>query len=279
MPSDDVVADLRPRLSGTVMFIGATDTGKTTLAWRAYQALADEGQSVAYLDCDVGQSSVGPPATIGLQCRGEDGGESRHLFFVGDNSPRGHFLPMVVGTRALRDLALRRGCRTVIVDTTGLIAPTAGGVTLKLWKAEALRPDAIVALQRQDELRPLLTGLRSAGDGGPVLLSPSPQTRVRSPRDRAAYRRDLWRDYLAGARRARLPLGDLPVWDVELARPGRVVSLDDADGLTMSLGVVLSWSPRAAELLLPAPPGDVRRLRLGRIGVDPRTGQESWGSH
>lgn len=52
---------------GTLMVIGATDTGKSTFARYLYRQLgADPGRRVAFLDGDPGQSSLGPPATMTL---------------------------------------------------------------------------------------------------------------------------------------------------------------------------------------------------------------------
>jgi hypothetical protein len=49
---------------GTLMVIGATDTGKSTFARYLYRRLgAEPGRQVAYLDGDPGQSTLGPPTT------------------------------------------------------------------------------------------------------------------------------------------------------------------------------------------------------------------------
>jgi len=51
---------------GVVVLLGASDSGKTTLCrilgehWRA------AGRAVGLVDGDIGQSSIGPPATVGL---------------------------------------------------------------------------------------------------------------------------------------------------------------------------------------------------------------------
>jgi polynucleotide 5'-hydroxyl-kinase GRC3/NOL9 len=58
--------DLR-EARGTLMVIGATDTGKSTFAQYLYRRLcADPGRRVAYLDGDPGQSRLGPPTTMTL---------------------------------------------------------------------------------------------------------------------------------------------------------------------------------------------------------------------
>jgi len=44
-------------LRGTLLIIGATDTGKSSLARYIFQRLARNGTPTAYLDADMGQST------------------------------------------------------------------------------------------------------------------------------------------------------------------------------------------------------------------------------
>jgi polynucleotide 5'-hydroxyl-kinase GRC3/NOL9 len=54
------------RQARTILLLGATDTGKTTfLTWLANTLLVQQ-RRIAIVDADVGQSSLGPPTTIGL---------------------------------------------------------------------------------------------------------------------------------------------------------------------------------------------------------------------
>ena len=46
--------------------IGASDAGKTTLIAALASELASRGEPVGVVDSDVGQSEIGPPATVGL---------------------------------------------------------------------------------------------------------------------------------------------------------------------------------------------------------------------
>ena len=49
------------------MMTGATDTGKTSLARQLLHAAVDQGMVAAYVDADVGQTTVGPPTCVGLR--------------------------------------------------------------------------------------------------------------------------------------------------------------------------------------------------------------------
>jgi polynucleotide 5'-kinase involved in rRNA processing len=56
--------DARRRRYGTLLLLGAADTGKTTLMSALAERLAQR-QPVALVDADTGQSHIGPPTTVG----------------------------------------------------------------------------------------------------------------------------------------------------------------------------------------------------------------------
>ena len=70
------------------------------------------GRSVAYLDADVSQKTVGPPATVGMKrIHGPDDltlermAHADALGFVGSTSPQDHLLPLVGAlTRQAREM-------------------------------------------------------------------------------------------------------------------------------------------------------------------------------
>src|SRR5919108_5103491 len=124
----------------TILLLGGTDTGKTTfLTWLTNALLAREGR-IAIVDADVGQSSLGPPTTIGL---GVVAQALQHLqelpptalYFVGSTSPRGHLLPVIVGTKRMVERAQRIEADQVIIDTCGFISAD-GGQVLKYYQID-----------------------------------------------------------------------------------------------------------------------------------------------
>ena len=58
--------DVLTEEKGMTIVLGETDTGKTTLANFLIFNLCQRGSRVALVDADIGQSTLGPPATIGL---------------------------------------------------------------------------------------------------------------------------------------------------------------------------------------------------------------------
>src|SRR5919108_4520926 len=148
----------------TILLLGGTDTGKTTfLTWLTNALLAREGR-IAIVDADVGQSSLGPPTTIGL---GVVAQALQHLqelpptalYFVGSTSPRGHLVPVIVGTKRMVERAQRIEADRVIIDTCGFISAD-GGQALKHYQIDLVDPDVVVCLQRAQECEPILLAWR-----------------------------------------------------------------------------------------------------------------------
>lgn len=131
---DALVSQIREGAnSGVIVVLGDVDTGKSTVAKQLSRELKAE-----IVDADVGQSTVGPPATVTL---GELGEEFREGYFVGDVTPRSNLLPVLAGAK----LMVERACRPCIVDTDGLIT---GGLG-RAYKEELLNllsPDVTVLL-------------------------------------------------------------------------------------------------------------------------------------
>ena len=133
---------------GVTMFLGASDTGKTTRLRCAATYLARAGLlPLTIVDADVGQSTIGPPTTVGLTLVTKDNLPDLlsgrlaciAMRFIGALSPLGHLLQTIVATKMLVDKGLRRGARAVLVDTTGLVGQNVG-FQLKLNKVELLEP-------------------------------------------------------------------------------------------------------------------------------------------
>jgi len=271
--------ELQPEgFSGTILVIGATDSGKTTLVRWLAERLLEHQSRVGWLDGDIGQSTLGVPSTMSLAVlNGAPEGlpRPRKRFFVGAVSPRGHMLPLLVGARRLEHEATAAGATALVVDTTGMVAAEAGGGALKEWKIELLQPQTVIAVQAERELEHLLAPLRQDRRVTLHVLDPVVAVRRRSPEERAARRARLFRDYFAGAAAVRLPLGDKPVYGAEKAAPGRLLSLSDAEGFSLGLGVILGHGGGEMEILTPL--ADLRQVagvRVGDLGLEAETGEE-----
>ncbi len=74
-----------------ILVLGESDRGKSSFCALLTRELFERGQSVGYLDADIGQKDIGPPATISLGLFGQGRGLGRAdligMYFVGAISP------------------------------------------------------------------------------------------------------------------------------------------------------------------------------------------------
>ena len=68
------ILDTLEEEKGIAILLGATDTGKSTLAKFLIFNLCKRGLKVALIDADIGQSFLGPPTTIGFSVFKSDPG-------------------------------------------------------------------------------------------------------------------------------------------------------------------------------------------------------------
>jgi polynucleotide 5'-hydroxyl-kinase GRC3/NOL9 len=266
------------------MVLGASDTGKSTLARYLFQGLCQHGRCAAYLDADVGQSTLGLPTTLNLALAGRAGDErfppqGREVaYFVGATTPRRHMLPQVIGTHRLQQKALALGAEVVVVDTTGLVDQAQGGKALKQWKIELLAPSLVVGLQRRRELEPILWPLRRDARVRSVEeYAVSPYVVQRSREERINRRRKRLAQYLSGAQSMALSLRQLPLYDLERLAEGALLAFQDVEGFVLGLGVVEEADLMKASATVRTPLASlegVQSLRVGAVHWDLAQGRE-----
>jgi polynucleotide 5'-kinase involved in rRNA processing len=263
------------------MLMGSVDTGKTTLALNAARLALGSGRTVAIVDADVGNSTIGPPACVGLKVfrRVEDLDEvgiPDRLHFVGTITPARLVLQQVVATAAMVDQA-REMADLVIVDTTAVVSGVAGE-TLKYHKAELCRPDKVIALQRGGEMEPVVGMLRrflglevtvTPADANVMPLSPDARAQKRTdafaralapPLDRWKVRPTVFAPTL--------PMG------LNLGRLDHVlVGVQDEGGGCLGLGI-LSYEDDGLRVMTNTGEG-MKGLRLGSMKLDPVTLESS----
>lgn len=267
----------------TVLVIGASDTGKTSLIEQVLDAW-NPGEPIAAVDCDVGQSRLGPPTTIGWGVVGPTTmkpatGWSRVVVrgfaFTGAVSPEGNvevFLDAVSRMVA----AARRAASRLIIDTTGLVTGEIGA-SLKSRKAALIRPDLVVAIQREGELEDLLAGITGVAIERVVVSSHCVR---RSLAERTAYRNRQLARYFVRSTTHRIPLDRLTLTGLGPDWPGgkvvvspaalsdRVVGLRDAQGNDVALGLLREHDRerRAVTLLAPLQdPSAAATLAVGSV--------------
>jgi polynucleotide 5'-hydroxyl-kinase GRC3/NOL9 len=263
--------DAKHRLCGTLLLLGAVDTGKTTLMDALAERLARR-EPVALVDADTGQSHIGPPTTVGWTLREARSGAPKApraggIAFVGDVTPVGHLLQLLAALALCVEQA-RQVADVVLIDTPGLVA---GGAACSLWWTvqRLLRPERIVAIQRDNEMGELLGGLEAGLSAIKKVKSPA-QLRRKSPEARQEHRRRLFEEYFRGATDYTLSLKGLAVRFTQRMTPdsavGRIVGLTDAGGQDMAIGVVKGWQQRKAKMTVRTPALEIGRVRCLTVG-------------
>ena len=274
---EDVVARVERHAPRSLLILGASDTGKTTLAETLLRAWCPH-DTLAVVDCDVGQSTLGPPTTIswGLRrwpCNGWAEIARQAFVFTGAVSPDGNVETCVAAAERMCAQA-RAAAARLLIDTTGLVQGDTG-LALKLKKIERLRPDLILALQRADELENLLCLLGQV----PVERLPArPNCRSRTLPQRAAVRDAQLNRYFGQATPQTVdgtperwiglgpawPRGDV-AWSPE-ALMNRVVSFRTADGTDAALGVVRAVDVERRRCQVVTPLADLAAARTVCVG-------------
>jgi polynucleotide 5'-hydroxyl-kinase GRC3/NOL9 len=265
---------------GVVMLVGGLDSGKTTLGRSVALSGLAAGHTVAFIDADLGQKTVGPPACVGLRLlRGPaDLDPDAHpdpdqIYFVGATSPQGQLLPLVVGTGMLLTRARDLGADLVVVDTSGLVSGVYGQI-LKYHKVEELRPDVVIGLQRGEELDPILGIIRRFFAADVVTIPGPSEVGSTSVEERASRREEAMRRYFGvPLQRWRVKptvfMPALPALFDQAQLDRLLVGTSDGEGCYTGIGF-LEHSPEEGVLRLISPVADApKALKLGSVRVDP----------
>jgi polynucleotide 5'-kinase involved in rRNA processing len=262
---------------GVTMLIGGLDTGKTTVAMDAVRHALASGHKPVLVDADIGISTVGPPACVGLKHFEDESdlaevSQPDALHFVGAISSSRLVLQQVVATAVMVERA-RNLSDVIIVDTTA-VSSGVSGETLKYHKAELCRPDRVIALQRGEEMEPVVGMLRrfldldvvtAPTDSGLVPLGPDDRAKKRAEAFANALRPPLERWKV----RPTVFAPTLPV-GLNLGRLDRVlVGVQDAAGGCLGLGI-LQVEDETLRVMTNVGEG-MTGLRLGSIRMDPET--------
>ncbi len=227
-----------------ILVMGTKDTGKTTFIRDLANELFRRGYSVGIIDADVGQSDIGPPATIGFGVVAFVLEHLRdvavqHLYFVGSISPKGHLLPIITGTRKMLDKAIARGIQKILIDTTGLISGQLGRV-LKEYKIAVVNPDLIICLQKDQECEHILKQYHAFDAPRILRYLPNRECRTRSQTERRNYRSISFQQYFRDARHIACSLqhigvfgtrlfSGIPISSDELTRFSQVIMMEGTD--------------------------------------------------
>ncbi len=163
---DKVVDYLISKKINSVIIFGEVDTGKTFFSTYIVNKLLAKNLIPSVLDCDTGQSDIGPPSTLGVAVFKKPilfmtEVEPNKLYFVGSHSPSEHFLYYLCGFTKLVKYGIEDS-DIVIIDTPGWVLGD-GGRMLRNSEVEILRSlgtnFVVILLQRKNEVEHLVVTL------------------------------------------------------------------------------------------------------------------------
>jgi len=223
---DRLAGELSRQGARIILILGETDTGKTFFSSYLANKLLDYGLKVGILDCDTGQSDIGPPGTIGLavldrQIVFPSEVEPTALYFTGSNSPAFHFMPSLVGLKRLVDRGLTLA-DILIIDTPGWVQGDRARA-LHRSEIEMLSPDVIILLQRSEELEHLV---RNYPREKIVRLLVSKGVLSRNHEERKALREAMYKKYFKQAGYIELNLDEIQT-DRAYFKTGKEIKLED----------------------------------------------------
>jgi len=273
------VLELLSREKGKVLILGATDTGKSSLARFIIENLCPRGFIIGLVDADIGQSFLGPPTTIGFSLfkyhpSWEIIFSPPEIFFVGSTTPEGHFPIFLKGVKKMVDRATSSEANLILIDTTGFVSGE-GGKELKRRKIELISPQFILALQRSDEIEPILELFNGHPQIKIFRLPLSPGVRIRSMEERRIYRTKRFQEYFKEAQIYELslegiqiegevmdPNGETLPLDWALRINGLLIGLKDLQDETLALGLIRHYLEEKKQLRILTPLQEIPKVKI-----------------
>ncbi len=181
-------------IEGIVIIIGCTDSGKSSLTKYLCKRFVEDKLTVSLVDSDVGQSTLGLPGTISMKTFHNEKDIEDFTFermsYVGTLNPATNISLIIKATKFITAIG-KENSPYILLDTSGLVMGEIGK-NLKISKINAIKPDYIIALQREKELEHILELIDSIRIRR---LKVSPLVRTRRREERINYRKKKFEDY------------------------------------------------------------------------------------
>ncbi|MEM7050127.1 MAG: Clp1/GlmU family protein [Acidobacteriota bacterium] len=255
---------------GTILVLGTPATGKTSLARYFVGQLRRGLGRIALLDGDSGLPAIGAPGCLSMALTNPWIAPAASVF-LGSTAPDQRRAPSVAGLAMLARRARKADARTLIVDLPGL----AGSAhrELAVQAIRALEARQVIALQKGEEIEPLLDFL---SDSCQIYRLPvSPSARPRSAEDRRQRQDGRLRAHFLSAEVRVLPRRQLlgRDWDISsvLTREpeiGTVLGLIDSEGFCQGLGRLQEIHEDRFEILTAVPAESLRWAQVGDFRLD-----------
>jgi len=270
---------IKPATSLNIIYvIGANDSGKSTFCRFLTDNLSLNSRT-AYIDCDPGQSLIGPPTTVGLELSFQPGDKKlkQYLYFVGSTTPRGHLLQSLTGIKKLTEQAVKLDAQRIILDSCGFVLDQVGR-EFQFRVIDLIQPDYLIALHRPGEDFRWVSNFKRHSRVHLYRLPVSSSVIIRTPNQRRDYREGKFKTYFENAVSQELILrgigfhGRLP----DLRNPekyrNRLVALCHAENFVITLGTVQEINLSNKKIQVYAPrfdPTKVVFVNFGSIYLSP----------
>ncbi|MGA8107650.1 MAG: Clp1/GlmU family protein, partial [Nitrososphaeraceae archaeon] len=170
-------------LPNSIMVIGPTDSGKTSLSTYILNQAIRAGLRPAVIDADIGQGDLAPPGVIGCgivekQILNLKEVSTKYFAFLGDINPTGY--DKLIARSVMRLLNKintgkkdRSEVNLVVINTDGYI--TGSGLLGKMAIANKVHPDIIIFLgEYTSDLCMLIKARKQSGNAPCLLYAKSP---------------------------------------------------------------------------------------------------------
>ncbi|MGA1841436.1 MAG: Clp1/GlmU family protein [bacterium] len=232
-------------ISNIIMVIGAIDSGKSTLSQFLYRNLSASSELAAIIDADLGQSVIGPPATVGLSISKTSSSMlyPAHMRFVGSTSPRAHMLQTIVAAKKFVEKAIEMKVKNIVIDTSGFIEGPIGQ-EFKFQKIDLISPTLVIALEKDTEFSALLKNISYRKGIGICRIKISPElVKCKSPETRKLHRKERFKSYFEDSKLRFLSMGEIglhgmiPDFKKKQNWHNLLLGLCDCDNNTLSLAI------------------------------------------
>ena len=245
-----------------VLVVGDPGTGKSTLTEALALKLLASGVQCVGLAADPGQPLFGPPASVTLAVRDNDGWTNRVVVGLGTLDAGRFRLPLV---QAVEQAVTWHPHEVLLVDAPGVARGVATAELLPALMTAAKATSAIV-LERPGHASTLAAMLRAHGRHV-VSVQASSLARCESTMVRVQRRTDRWHEWMRDAGELKLDLAQIPVLGTPpltdtASWPGRVVVLYDSAGATIGLGQAVRLVGSKLTLRLPQ-----QQIAAGRVAA------------
>ncbi len=268
------IAEVEKR-PAAVLIMGQTDSGKSSLCTYLLNKLCKGNRRVAVLDGDLGQSDIGPSATIAYAVTAKPQTELYNLklengYFVGVTSPLAATTRTLEAFSAVMAEISGQKVDFVLINTGGWVTGEAA-VNYKAALFNTTKPDVIVGIQIEKELEELIAK-RTAPT---YIIEPSTALTPRSTEKRKVLREMTYARYLKHAKIQCYPISQLTV-EPKKAIPqkqepkkGLLVGLYGRNKQFLGIGVLRAINPERRVLKVQtAIVTKPQRLVIGKVEIN-----------